>query len=59
MKINLCKYEFQGDRYHEKQNLGFAFLLLGIIFAVRQDFIPGPGIVLGIIGLILLADLKA
>ena len=55
----MCKYEFQRDRYDEKQNLGFAFLLLGLIFDVRQDLIPWPGIILGIIGLILVADLKA
>lgn len=43
----------------KKQNLGFAFLLLGLIFAVRQDLTPMVGITLGIIGLILVADLKA
>ena len=38
----------------KKQNVGFAFLLLGLIFAVRQDLIAGPGIALGIIGLIVI-----
>lgn len=38
----------------KKQNVGFAFLLLGLIFAVRQDLIAGAGIALGIIGLIVI-----
>ena len=37
----------------KKQNVGFAFLLLGLIFSVRQDLVYGVGIILGIIGLIL------
>ncbi|MBC8591162.1 hypothetical protein [Wansuia hejianensis] len=38
----------------KKQNVGFAFLLLGLILAVRQDLIAGAGIALGIIGLIVI-----
>lgn len=37
----------------KNQNVGFAVLLLGLIFAVRQDLVSGVGIVLGIIGLII------
>lgn len=40
----------------KKQNVGFAFLLLGLIFAVRQDLIAVPGIVLGVIGLIMIIN---
>lgn len=34
------------------KSVGFAFLLLGLIFAVREDIIAFPGIILGIIGLV-------
>ena len=41
---------------HEKQNVGFAFLLLGLIFAVPADStIWWVGVILGIIGLIMVA----
>lgn len=51
--------KLKGIEIIKRQNVGFAFLLLGLIFAVRQDLIPGVGIILGIIGLILVADLKS
>ena len=35
------------------EKVGFALLLLGIIFSVRQELISGIGIILGTIGLIL------
>lgn len=40
----------------KKQNVGFAFLLLGLIFAVPADAIMWwAGVILGIIGLIIVA----
>lgn len=38
----------------KKPNVGFAFMVLGLIFAVRQDLIPSVGIVFGIIGLMII-----
>ena len=38
----------------KKQNIGFAFLLLGLIFAVHADTILWwIGVILGIIGLVI------
>ena len=34
----------------KNQNVGFALLLLGLIFAVREDLVAFPGIALGILG---------
>ena len=48
-KIN--KYE--GGNTMKKQNIGFAFLLLGLIFAVPADSTMWwVGVILGLIGLI-------
>ena len=40
----------------KNQNIGFGFLLLGLIFAVRQDIVAWVGIILGMIGLIIIIE---
>lgn len=37
----------------KNQSVGFAFILLGLIFAVRQDLVAWIGVILRIIGLII------
>ena len=47
---------FKDIQFMKKQNVGFAFLLLGLIFAVPADsFLWWIGAILGIIGLIIVA----